>query len=157
MYINDIIINIRAETVCLFADDTSFIISNKSITTLKYQTNEALDVAEKWFRTNKLKLNTQKIHILTAFTKVNENVPKQSDTFLGIKFTESLKWTTNIQDLKNRLASALYCIKIITKNVTPEVTRNTYLATFHSGATYDILIWGASPEIEQVLIMHKKQ
>ena len=154
IYINDLPINIPAEAMCLYADDTSFVSRSSDLEDLKHKTNIILEAAEKWFTSNKLQLNVDKTKILTFHTKNLVNIC-DNVKFLGVTFSETLNWNEHISILKKRLSGALYCLRTLKRTVPAADVKNVYYAYFHSIATYGIMAWGASGGCLSVFRMQK--
>lgn len=156
IYINDLPQNIPTQSICLYADDTSLINSGDVLEELKQKTNTTLQEAENWFNINQLQLNREKTNVLTCYTKRNENVTGKTAKFLGVTLTDTLTWTEHTSQLRRRLASSLYCLRVVTKNLTLSESRNVYFAYFHSVATYGLLVWGVSSDLESIFRLQKR-
>jgi hypothetical protein len=61
----------------LFADDTSCIIGNHNDTELKFNTNEIFNEINKWFHSNLLTLNWDKIYFLQFLIKTDHELNTQ--------------------------------------------------------------------------------
>lgn len=156
LYINDLPQNVPSQSICLYADDTSFINRSRDLGELKLLTDSVLQKAQNWFDTNELKLNTDKTKILTFHTKSANDASHQTMKFLGVVLSETLAWTEHIAYLKKRLANSLYCIKVTTGNLPLREARTVYFAYFHSIATYGMIAWGVSSELETIFKLQKK-
>lgn len=156
IYVNDLSDNITAGSTCQYADDTSFLNRSKNIEELQAMTNSTLKSAKEWFCANELQMNEDKTKFLIFFPKRNEYVGTQTEKFLGIRFTGTLDWSAHIQEVSRKLASAVYCIRVIKRNLTAEVLRSVYYAYFHSVATYAIQVWGRSSKTENIFRQQKK-
>jgi hypothetical protein len=65
LYINDLSKSVSDKfSPILFADDTSFITANRYETEFKFKTNEIFNEINKWFHSNILILNYDKIYFL---------------------------------------------------------------------------------------------
>lgn len=58
--------------------------------------------------------------------------------------------------MEARLGRALYCLRILHQQSTPDAAKTAYFAYFHAVATYGILLWGASPQAERIFLKQKK-
>jgi hypothetical protein len=68
VYINDLLLLLnRISTPILFADDTSVLITFQNPRDFNVITNEILQKLDKWFNTNLLSLNFDKIHTLQEY------------------------------------------------------------------------------------------
>ena len=70
IYVNDLFKSSEILNPIMFADDTNLFFSNKNITTLFKTVNEELTHVNKWFKVNKLSLNSSKTKY-TFFHKPN--------------------------------------------------------------------------------------
>jgi len=156
IYINDLPQNVPTGSMVLYADDTSFVNRNSNLENLKKTTKMVLEDAQYWFTANNLQLNKEKTNILTFYTRRNNEITGKTMNFLGVTLSETLMWTEHISLLKKKLANSLYCLKVVSKHLPSDETRNVYFAYFHSMATYGIIIWGVSNEIETIFKQQKK-
>jgi hypothetical protein len=106
LYINDLprIVNDNAEVV-LYADDTSIIITSLNPTDFTNSANEILQDINKWFTTNLLSLNADKIQCMQFGTKTsslldlhvkykNKKIADNSNTkFLGLTLHKTFNCT----------------------------------------------------------------
>lgn len=145
MYINDLPINVPNSKVCLYADDTSFIVR-------RGEADVAMAAAKRWFDANKLKMNVDKTQVLAFPAAANGGVV----TFLGVMVDGRLNWSEHVSSLTPRLGSAVYTIRRIKQLVTHEAAKLAYYANFHSVASYGILVWGGSPGLQMVLKLQKR-
>lgn len=151
IYVNDLPQNINSE-VFIYADDTSLLMKGaKNEIVSARQT--VLESVETWFAVNKLKINNDKNQSLTFSTTKGEE--KEVINLLGLKVDSGLGWSEHIQSLCGTLSRALYAIRKIKNVSTHNATRCAYYANFHSVATYGISVWGASSELERVLVLQK--
>jgi len=156
LYINDLPESTSSQSVCLFADDTSFINCGKDYEMLTETTHYVLEEAKKWFDANELQMNKEKTNILTFFTKQNNFIQNKMIKFLGVTISETLTWSFHIELLKKRLTSALYCLRVVARNLSKEMALTVYYAYFHSLATYAIQIWGLASEMASIFLLQKK-
>ena len=88
----------------LFADDTSFIISNSNLRDMTHDVGVVLDLIQKWYNANILLLNYDKTAIMhfssdmdyrpldTTHSISNKINSSDSLKFLGVIFESSLTW-----------------------------------------------------------------
>jgi viroplasmin and RNaseH domain-containing protein len=75
MYINDLTKSVlNKSSPLLFADDTSFIIADLEETKFKFHTNETFNEVNKWFYSNLLTLNCDKIYVIQFETKTVQEI-----------------------------------------------------------------------------------
>jgi hypothetical protein len=78
IYINDLCKSISDKSIrILFADDTSFIITNHDDNELRHKVNEVFNEINKWFHSNLLMLNCEKTSILQFTSKANKQTKMQ--------------------------------------------------------------------------------
>jgi hypothetical protein len=109
----------------LYADDTSFIISNPSPIEFASKVNKIFIVVNEWFRNNLLSPNLDKTTYLQFRTK-NSQIPdsniillnnqitsSRNTTFLGLTIEETLSWKCHINQVLSRLSSACYALRLL--------------------------------------------
>ena len=113
-------------TLVLYADDTSFIITNPSPIEFANKLNKIYAEVNEWFRNNLLFLNLNKTTYLQFQTKnsqkldlnitfLNNQIINSTNTkFLGLTIEETLSWKCHINQILLRLCLACYAIKVIT-------------------------------------------
>ena len=99
----------------LFADDTTLISLSDNPNLLKSATQNILHSAEKWFSSNKLKLNEDKTQHLTVSFK-RETRPSGPIKLLGFYIDYTLTWTSHLKCLSKRLSTNLYLVRQLKKN-----------------------------------------
>ena len=73
IYINDLSTSMFDKSIpILFADDTSFIVTNHDDSELRHKVNEVFNKVNKWFHSNLLMLNYDKTYFLQFQTKANK-------------------------------------------------------------------------------------
>jgi len=151
IYINDLPRTFsNAETV-LFADDTTLVVADPNFDTLQMHITATLQEANDWFQANGLLLNsnkTQLIHFKTTPNqleiKINDTPSVSSAKFLGVVVDENVKWKEHIAQLANRLSSACFAIKTLSKIVNIETIKAVYYAYAFSHLRYGVAFWGNS-------------
>ena len=146
----------------LFADDTSFIIANRDKDKLKFNTNEIFNEINKWFHSNLLMLNYDKIYFLQFSTKTDYEInmqvlfgdkkiaTAQSLKFLGLTIDTTFTWKQHISELTTRMNKACYANRSIKLFMSLGVLRSIYFAYVHSVISYGITFWGNSSHIEEI-------
>ena len=121
LYINDILKCISDADITLFADDTSVLLGDGSLEKLKTKAEKYLKLLNKWFKSNKLTLSTEKTFFIIYQTKrkqihpqydnlrINSSVIKRVAhvKYLGVFLDEHLSWDIHITYLCNNLAKYL--------------------------------------------------
>jgi hypothetical protein len=134
LYINDLpIVTAKNTKLVLYADDTSFIITNPSPIESANKLNKVFAEVNEWFRNNLLSLNLNKTTYLQFQTKYNQKpdlnitllnnqITKSTNTkFLGLTIEETLSWKYHINQILLRLSSACYA----NQGITPLMSEDT--------------------------------
>ena len=149
----------------LFADDTTFQMSDIDTESLFINVNSELEKASEWFKANKLTLNVKKTKFMlfkddknlqnnvnTLQIKIGNQTVEQVGTgckekyfkFVGHVLDDSLSWVGHVEHLCKKLASSNYAINS-TKNFLPKKVRLTlYHSLFDSHLNYGNLLWGCA-------------
>ena len=113
----------------LYADDTSFVLTNPSPLEFTNKFNKVFADVKEWFRSNSLFLNFNKTTYLQFRTKnshkpdsniefFNNQITNSTSTkFLGLTIEEKVSWKCHINQILSRLSSACYAIRVITPHV----------------------------------------
>ena len=152
LFINDIYRILRFCSCILYADDTTFYVVGKSLKFLRAKMNSDLCAVSSWLTSNKLKLNVSKTKCV-LFNKegldpdpgisVNNEFVKSvsSFKFLGIILDLELNFESHYSALYNKLMSASYLIRSLSRTLPIECVRTLYFAYFHSHLTYGMNLW----------------
>ena len=124
LYINDLPLASEFNTT-LYADDTSLMLSDRDLNSLKYKANNELKKVDLWLRMNKLSLNYSKTNYIIynnqphkttkdEFTIVMNKTRLQRENlikYLGVIFDDKLCSANHIDNLSSQLArcSGLFC------------------------------------------------
>jgi hypothetical protein len=160
LYIIDLptVIHKTAKLV-LYADDTSFIITNPIPIELASKLNKVFANVNEWFRNNLLFLNFNKTTYLQIQTKngqkldsniilLNNQITNSTNTkFLGLTVEKTLSWKCHINHILSRLSSACYSVKVFTPLMSEDILKMINHSYVHSIITYayGIIFWGNSP------------
>jgi hypothetical protein len=121
-----------------------------------------------WFRTNLLKLNVNKTHILQFITMHHDDHDMYSNTsyklpvnseciqFLGLNIDDKLSRKNHINYLVTKLSSACFIMRAIKPIMSLESLRMIYFAYIHSVLTSGIIFWGNSSYTIKVFRIQKK-
>jgi hypothetical protein len=174
IYINDLPLNSPLSTK-LYADDTTFIHSHKSIPMLYQETNFHLSKVVHWFRANMLTIHPEKTKYM-LFTKSQEKVidklymdeieieritekgPSKSFKLVGVQLDEGLTWKHHINTIKNKVYQSLQAINTTKKCLPPRIKVLLYNTLIRSHLEYCITNWGGAQEyiIKPLEILQKK-
>jgi len=167
IYINDLpsIINAKNNTMLLFADDTSIVITESSTTAIEHQAFSLLNDINSWFKNNLLSLNVSKTQYLEFRAKNNntseltQNLNPYSVThtkFLGLTIDHTLSWKLHIESLTKKLTSVAYAIRSLKYILPKETLKMIYFSQAQSIISYGIIFWGQSSEVSKVFYHAEK-
>lgn len=161
IYINDL--TTHKKNCILFADDTSVIIKEPSLTQMEEKVKSTLQELGEWFKSNGLLLNESKTNIMHFQTRNNTN-NQLIDTefnltychkFLGINMDKNLNWKQHIEILVNKLSSFRFALNVLKNSVSLETLKTVYYAYIHSLLKYGIILWGCSTDFIKVFRSQK--
>ena len=153
--INDLNKSVKNSKVHHYADDTSLLLTEKSLKEINKQVNQDLDLICRWLRANKISLNTSKTEII-IFRSEQKQITKHLNfgisgqkintcskvRYLNVILEEHLDWNLHINSLKHKLNRAIGILSKI-RDYVPKFLLNTlYYTMFHSHLIYSCQIWG---------------
>ena len=169
LYINDLPNATNMDSV-LYADDSTFLISQINKNTLLEQANEQLCNISEWCSANKLHINSSKTEILkfsnkkidfsNSFLNFNENQISLSHKFvlLGVIIDENLNFKVHIEAVVAKLARTTGILYKIKNSLSRQAKLNYYYGFIYPFLTYNILIWGSTNSIHlKPLIIQQKR
>ena len=168
IYINDMPSNITGDSkIFLFADDTSLVVKDVVCNIHTVSNNAVLEISS-WLVENKLMLNHSKTQFLQFLTHnstkadifITQNGHMISETeqfkFLGVQIDSKLSWKAHVQDLVQKLNTALFTIRIVSEVSDISTRKIAYFAYFHSLMTYGVIFWGNSSDSKRVFLVQKR-
>jgi hypothetical protein len=150
LYINDL------PKVVLYADDTSIIITSLNPTNFTNSANKILDDINKWFTTNLLPLNSDKMPYMQFVTKTtslihlhvmykNKEIANTCNTkFLRLTLENTFSWKNYIDTILPKLSSAGFTVRAVKSFLSQGSLKMIYFSYFHSIMTYGLVFWGNS-------------
>lgn len=154
--INDFSNSVPCSSV-LYADDTTLLSSNKDLDNLLQLENQAVRLANEWFRTNLLSVNEGKTeNIMFSLSNSISTDSKKSVNLLGIHLDTKLTWEAHIGQLCTKLSRVVYLIRKLRNCVSKEMLVTAYYAFFNSHLIYGITLWGNSSHSKRVFLWQKK-
>jgi hypothetical protein len=169
-YINDLpqLVNGKALPI-LFADDTSFIISNSDSLNMVQNIKVVLEITQKWFDSNRLLLNNN--NNKTKFMQFLSNTSHQSldttefntykinstnsITFFGIIIESLSTLKEHIDYINSNLNSLGYMVHSFRSVLGLKILKQIYLYV-HSVLNYGIMFWGNSPHTRCIFMTQKR-
>lgn len=150
IYINDIVTDIQSP-IKLFADDC--VVYRQIYSTMDIEILQSdLDKIEHWCDKWKMSLNIGKCNYLSftknvsrspaSYTIKNAIIRRVSDCkYLGVNFTQSLKWHNHIDYTIAKASKMLYFIRRNFKGASTEVKETLYILHVRSILDYACIIW----------------
>ena len=108
IYLNDLFYLTEMTQVCNFADDTTFYVCDKDLSTLINRLEHDTTLAVEWFENNFMKLNQDKCHLLVSGHK-HETV--------WAKIGETKIWESNKQKLLGVVIIVIVIEKLMVKKL----------------------------------------
>jgi len=172
LYINDLCTQSTTLHSILFADDTNFLLSGRSIPEIVHRLNLELAHISEWFRCNRLSLNVKKTKYMIFCSKnkwydkkdlniqIEQNVIEQvqSIRFLGVVIDQSLKWNMHIQYIKNKVTKCIGIMLRLRVRLNVSILLSLYNALILPYFTYCIKIWGDTLDchMNKIVLLQKK-
>lgn len=169
LYINDIALCVKDGSMVLFADDTSYLFSDKDVISLTEQLQIRINKLVEWFDDNRLHINNDKsvfIHFTPRTNELNLSyllkihgksiMQVQSTKFLGLHINNSLNWEVHIDFLCKKLASICFAFYRLKELTSRSVMLSFYYAHCYSRLKYGIIFWGSSSYVQRVFILQKR-
>ena len=130
VHINDLVYNTDFESF-LFADDTNFLKSEKTMTVLEYSSNTEFSKAQKFMEANELSLNLEKTQFMLfkpkKYDDQNHKFELKSGNhqfkevneikFLGIAIPTDLKFKTHFEKVIKKMKSGIAALNLVKKTL----------------------------------------
>ena len=157
LFINDVTFASKKLKYILFADDTTVLMSNSSLSTLVSELNQELINISNWMNENCLKINVKKTNFIlfgpTIVTNVKNPqlfydsvlIPRVNDIkFLGVIVSSTLKWKNHIVYISKKISKNLGAINKI-KHLFPfSIVLSLYYTLIYPYLLYCIIVWGTN-------------
>ena len=169
LFINDLTNSSKKLKYILFADDTTILLSDKSIENLVLQLNEELTYIQNWMDNNCLKINVKKTnYILFGPTILTNQIETQlfynsrliprvnSNKFLGIIITSNLNWKEHIIYLSKKISKNLGIINKVKHLFPYSILLNLYYTMIYPYLLYCVIIWGKNVK-NHIIILKRCQ
>ena len=146
MFINDLHQAIKKSSLHHFADDTSLILTEKSLKEINKYIIRDLKCAVDQIKANKLSLNTskQKWGYLKYFFLISglKIQLSKSVKYLGIILQDDLYWNLHLSQLCKKLSQGTALLSKIRHHVPKSLLKTIYYSIFNSCLIYASEIWG---------------
>ena len=156
LYVNEISNIIDNFTTCLFADDTTFLVSDRNIQSLFDSCEEGLGKFSDWCCANRLSVNVSKTNYMLfsnlsspsnlPLLKFNNNYIERafSVPFLGVELDHKLKFNNHINKISNKISKNSGILSKLAYFVPKNVLVNLYHSLIEPYLNYCPLIFGGA-------------
>ena len=164
-----------SSAVDAYADDTTITTSANSINAIEDQLNVDCEKVDKWMKSNKLKMNADKTHLLTVGTQRRLNSmprhlevsidgvlvkeePSGCESLLGCKVQADLKWDTHVSNLKTNLSRRLAGLRCIISLCPKSVRKLLAEGIFNSVLVYCLPLYGglSKHHVQDIQVLQNK-
>ena len=161
IYLNDLTFDLEYVLTNMYADDSTFYLSGKSIVSIEPHIQSDMDILSKWYNVNKMVLNTDKSNCMLICKRNtlseaklhihmnHQDLNNVTDTkILGVTVDQDLKWNLHIDNIckkLSRLSGLLWRIKsYLTFNAMVLFYNSYVLPCFQ----YCLSVWGNCLQIQ---------
>ena len=90
--------------------------------------------------------------------RVGKDFETKSLKFVGVNLDEFLNWEYHINNVKNKLSSAIYALNQVKNYISSNTMKTIYNSLFQPHLEYSIITWGISrhKDIESLRLKQKK-
>lgn len=168
LYINDLPDCVQNCLLLMFVDDTNIIVSRKllddAVDDIKAEYKNFL----KWCENNQIIVNSEKTECV-LFTTHNSKLTfpdrvslegggkmfQSSTNFLGVILDSHISWSSQVLNVRKRLNSVIYTMRVLSRRVDSSFLRVVYFANFQSLLQYGLMIWGNASDASDIFIVQK--
>jgi hypothetical protein len=153
IFINDLPNATSLLKYVIYADDTTLLLSDRSLTNLYAVANTALVSVANWFIDNRLNINIAKTNYLLFTNSVtgatvhnlmlnNYFIERKTYVkFLGLVLDDKLNWHEHVNGLCTKLSHDIAMLKVAKYCFTKSCLNTLYYAFFYSHITYALPMW----------------
>ena len=169
LFINDIKFCVINGKLCLFVDDTSYVIIDEDDEQLLNKACAEGNNLIQWFKDNGLVVNLNKTNFMRFSIRGDpsnatglvlgdsEITPKSTVNFLGLELDSNLKFAQHIKKVSRKLSSSIFALRRLAQYCNSDVLRVAYFGCFYSNLAYAVPIWGAeSIETKYIFSLQKR-
>jgi hypothetical protein len=157
--------------LCLFADDTSLVVSAPVREELEISTYLQGSSLIQWLSRNFLSVNTLKTKLIdfhirdtTGFSRSQsflldeaEISPCQEVTYLGLRIDERLRFSNHIDYVLKKLSSGIFLLRRLSRFSNIEVLLTSYYGCLYPFMSYCVPVWGSeNNKSHSVFVMQKR-
>ncbi|KAK9729504.1 hypothetical protein QE152_g15922 [Popillia japonica] len=163
----------------MYADDATFIGSDRDLQRLAMTVGAIETRAECWYSANRLMLNRDKTQKIVFFTASDVGAGVADAALLGVVLDSKLCWSSHIEVVRRRLSSHIFLLRqikrITTENIqlsvyfalifllrqikritTENIQLSVYFALIHSQLSYGVVLWGNSGAAVRLFRLQKR-
>ena len=153
IYINDLVNSTLLLKYVMYADDTTLLLCDRSLTNLFSNANNTLNAVSEWFMHNRLNINIAKTNYL-LYTRstvdvnvyslvLNNNVieRKTSVKFLGVIIDDKINWKEHVNSLCTKLSHDVAMLKVAKYCFPKSCLLTLYFAFFYAHLCYALPLW----------------
>ena len=169
LFINDLpLVSHRVKTI-LFADDTTFSLSDNCLENLTTNANIDLIKLQQWMVSNKLLLNVQKTTAILNSNRNTSNCPEISldnrilpfsnvHKFLGVIIDKNLRFDEHIRAVCKKISKSIGIMYKLKNYMPQHLLISIYYSLIYPYLTYGNLIWGGTypTHLEPLFLLQKK-
>jgi hypothetical protein len=156
IFINDIHKSLTKGHLCLFADDTSLIISSNEQSRLEVDAFIQGSSLLQWLAENSLCVNTLKTKLVQFQLRqssetheastffIGEEVINFSDSvdYLGLTIDSKLNFSMQVDKVVKKLSSGIFVLRRLSNFVDQNVLLTVYYGCIYPHLTYGVAVWG---------------
>ena len=173
IYFNDLPATLQ-DPVDSYADDTTITATGKTVEEIGQKLSQDCEDVSTWMRTNKLKLNPGKTHLMTLGTSqrlritnqiqvsmdgllLKEN-PGHSEMLLGCQVQANLKWQKQVQVLHSKLKTRLLGLGKLKNLAQAQIRKTITEGIFNSVLVYCLPLFGGmdTGDLKDLQILQNK-
>ena len=173
IYFNDLPESIQ-DPVDSYADDTTITATGKTVHDIGRKLSRDCENVCTWMKSNKLKLNPGKTHLITLGTSQRlristqievymdgvllEENPEHSEVLLGCQIQGNLKWQKQVQVLKGKLRTRLIGLAKLKSFAQAAIRKNITEGIFNSVLVYCLSLFGGmdTGDLKDLQILQNK-
>jgi Reverse transcriptase (RNA-dependent DNA polymerase) len=168
LFTNNLPSEVTAGKLTLFADDTTHLFSSQS-KDVGTEVKKGVLQLESWSISNGLFLNRDKTVLMQFSNKRKKilysplirldkkSIRVQTETkFLGIIMDYTMNWTSHVESVCAKVASACYLIRKMMNLVNLDTVKLIYFGILQSHLQYGVIVWGGTTQTKRLFVLQKR-
>lgn len=171
LFINDLPSGLREASPCLFADDTSLVLSNSNKDILELNCFLESNTLLQWCHDNHLHMNTGKTQLLNFSISKRSSKAKEGISeillgediinascdakFLGVIIDENLNFHLHFEHVSKKASTGIFMLRQLRQTVDVEVLLSAYYGLIYPYLSYAVPVWGS--ESQRTLFLFRLQ